>query len=45
MKRRMKMKTALLALSTGVVAMNAGTCLFRFLGDWVGDHIWLSLIN
>lgn len=42
---RRRAKTALLALSTGVIALNTETCLFRFLGDWVGDHIWLSLIN
>jgi hypothetical protein len=43
MKR--KVKLVLLALSTGLIALNSGACLFRFLGDLLGDQIWLGRIN
>jgi len=43
MKR--KVKIMLLALSSGLIALNSGACLFRFLGDMVGDHIWFTRIN
>lgn len=42
---KLRVKSALLGLCTGAVALNTGACLFRFLGDWVGDHFWMSLIN
>ena len=40
MKRTIK--SALLALSTGLIALNTGACLFRFFGDVVGDQFWLG---
>jgi len=41
----MKFKLALLALSTGLIALNTWGCLFRFLGDAVGDALWLRAID
>ncbi len=42
---KLKIKTMLLALSTGIVALTTGTCLFRFLGDFVGDSIVLGALQ
>ena len=42
MKR--KYKVALLGLSTGMVALQLFNCA-RFLGDFVGDRIFLSLFD
>jgi hypothetical protein len=42
---KLRIKAALLALSAGLIALNAGTCLFRFMGDLIGDQIWLDRIN
>ena len=36
---RLNTKFVLLALSTGLVSLSLGTCLFRWLGDYVGDTI------
>ncbi len=40
-----RIKAALLALSVGMIALNTGACLFRFLGDFVGDQLWLGGIQ
>jgi len=42
---KLRFKTTLLVLSTGIVALNTGTCLFRFLGDFVGDSFVLNAIQ
>ena len=42
---RLNTKFALLALSTGLVSLSVGTCLFRWLGDYVGDTIILRTIS
>ncbi len=42
---RSRLKFALLALSTGVLALSTGTCLLRFLGDWAADQVWLGGIQ
>jgi hypothetical protein len=34
-----KLKLALLAVSSGAVALNTWGCLFRWLGDFVSDTI------
>jgi hypothetical protein len=39
------MKAALLVLSAGLVMLSTGTCLFRLLGDIVGDQLWHSVIR
>ena len=36
---RLKLKLALLALSTGTIALGTGACLSRWAGDYVGDLI------
>lgn len=41
----LKFKAFLLVLSAGAVALSTGTCLARFLGDAVGDQLWLGAIN
>jgi hypothetical protein len=45
MLMKSKIKAALLALSVGMIALNTGTCLFRLLGDLVGDQLWLGGIQ
>jgi hypothetical protein len=41
-KMKLRIKTALLALSTGMIALSLGNCFFRFLGDAIADQFWLS---
>jgi hypothetical protein len=43
MKRRMK--AGLLALATGLVALNTGACLFRFMGDFLSNWLWSGAIS
>jgi hypothetical protein len=38
---RRRIKVALLLLSAGLVALNAGACFFRWFGDFLGDALWL----
>jgi len=42
---KLRVKWTLLALSAGMVAFGAGTCLFRWLGDIVGDALWLRVVD
>ncbi len=35
----MKVKLALFALSAGLIALSTGSCLFRFIGDQLGDNL------
>jgi len=42
---KLKLKLALLVLSTGLVAFGTGTCLFRWLGDATSDALWLRAID
>jgi len=36
---KIRVKLALLAISTGMFALATGSCFFRFLGDALGDFI------
>jgi|GEM_PF-1703293 hypothetical protein len=42
---KLRIKAALFALSAGLIALESGTCFFRFLGDQLGDWLWLRNIN
>ncbi len=42
---KFRVKATLFALSAGMIALNTGTCIFRWLGDFVGDTIWLRNID
>ncbi len=42
---RLRVKALVLLLSTGLVAWGTGACLFRFLGDAVGDQIIFNNIR
>lgn len=42
---KFKVKFALLALSTAAVALQGMSCLFRWLGDTIGDSLWLRGID
>ncbi len=42
---KLRLKLLLLALSTGLVALGSGACLFRFLGDMVGDQAIFSTVR
>lgn len=42
---RTRAKVALLCLMAGLIAMSAGGCLFRFLGDFLADQFWFSRIG
>lgn len=41
---KMRMKLALLVISAGTVAAMLTSCA-RFLGDFVGDRWWMSVID
>lgn len=36
---KLRVKAALLLVSTGMIALSSGACFFRWLGDLVGDTI------
>jgi hypothetical protein len=40
-----KVKFALFALTSGLVALSTAGCLMRWAGDAVGDWIWLRAID
>ncbi len=42
---KLRLKLLVLALSTSVVAFGMGACLFRFLGDAVGDQVIFNSIG
>ena len=42
---RFRIKAALFVLSTGMIALGTGACFFQFLGDLVGDTLWLRNID
>ncbi len=42
---KLKAKLGLFALSAGLVAFGTGACLFRWLGDMIGDSLWLRGID
>ncbi len=42
---RLRIKLLLLAVSTGLVALSTGACLFRFLGDAVGDQAIFNTVR
>lgn len=39
-----RLKGTLLALGTGLIALNAGACAFRWLGDLVADTLILRSV-
>ncbi len=41
----LRVKLLVLALSAGVVTLGTGACLFRFLGDMVGDQVIFNSIG
>ncbi len=42
---KFRVKAALLALSTGMIALSTWGCVSRLLGDAIGDAIWLRGID
>lgn len=42
---KLRTKMAFLALSTGLIALQSAGCLFRWLGDALGDTLWLRNID
>jgi hypothetical protein len=42
---KLRVKVALFALSTGLVALGTGTCFFRLLGDLAGDTLVLRTLQ
>lgn len=42
---KLKLKLALLALGSGMIAMGSGACFFRWLGDFVGDVVFFRGID
>ncbi len=42
---RLRLKWAALTLCTGVVTLATGACLFRLLGDAVGDNLIFNMLR
>lgn len=42
---KLRIKAALLALSTGLMALQGWSCVARWAGDAVGDALWLRAID
>lgn len=42
---KFRIKAALFAISTGMIALTQGACFFRWLGDLIGDTIVLRNVN
>ena len=42
---KLRLKALLLAWSVGVVAFGSGACLFRLLGDMVGDQLVANVVQ
>ena len=42
---KLRMKATLLVLSAGVMTLSWGSCMARWLGDAIGDQIFLRAID
>lgn len=42
---KLRIKAGLLVLSAGLIALGTGSCFFQWLGDALGDILWLRNID